>query len=295
MSEPIHITADFLFDSIAGVFRQNPVVSVEQDRITAVSFDGPPPDSGRIIALNGCTLLPGLIDAHDHLSLSPQLQNYPQIMADPDPVLLLRAVANMKTDVYAGITTSRCLGDKNFLDLYLRDAVNQGLIAGPRIVTSTRGIKASHGHGSVATPFDGAEAIRAAVRENLKRGADFIKLFVTGRTTQSSYVPYYLSPQEIHTAVDEAHRAGKTVAAHCVGGEGLNHCIQQGVDIIEHAYFASDDQIADLVKEDRWIVLTPRLTSTPPEGPTEEVTSPKRWSRNLTAARNKCWRSIKSC
>ena len=260
MTKATFIKADYLFDSTAGDFKRNPVVTVEADRIVGVQFgDITLPDNAEVVELAGCTLLPGLIDAHDHLALSPQLKNYPQIMADPDPILMIRSIVNLKTDLYAGITSARCLGDRNFIDLYLRDAVNQGLIEGPRIVTASRGIKASHAHGFVGTPFDGVEAIRAAVRENLRRGADFIKIFVSGNFRQSDVLPYYMSPQEIRTAVEEAHRVGKKVATHCIGGEGLTHCIEQGVDVIEHAYYATDEQIERLVKEDRWVVLTPRI------------------------------------
>jgi imidazolonepropionase-like amidohydrolase len=258
MNNLTYIKAAYMFDSLAGTFKQDPVVTVENDRIVNVRFGvSSLPENGKIIELKGCTLLPGFIDAHDHLALSPQLKNYPAIMADPDPVLLMRSIVNMKTDLYAGVTTSRCLGDRNFIDLYLKDAVNQGLIEGPRIYTCTRGLKASHAHGFVGTPFDGVEAMRAAVRENIKRGADFIKIFVTGNFRQSPYLPYYLSPQEIFTIAEEAHRVGKKVAAHCIGGEGLNQCIEQGVDIIEHAYYATDAQIESLLKKDRWVVFTP--------------------------------------
>jgi imidazolonepropionase-like amidohydrolase len=258
MNNLTYIKASYMFDSLAGTFIQDPVVTVENDRIVNVRFGvSSLPSSGKIIELKGCTLLPGFIDAHDHLALSPQLKNYPAIMADPDPVLLMRSIINMKTDLYAGVTTSRCLGDRNFLDLYLKDAVNQGLIEGPRIYTCTRGLKASHAHGFVGTPFDGVEAMRAAVRENIRRGADFIKIFVTGNFRQSPNLPYYLSPQEIFTIAEEAHQVGKKVAAHCIGGKGLDQCIEQGVDIIEHAYYATDAQIESLVKKDRWVVFTP--------------------------------------
>jgi imidazolonepropionase-like amidohydrolase len=260
MGQSVCIKADCMFDSVAGVFRKNPAIFIEKDTITSMSFAESASQSGvDVINLNGCTLLPGLIDAHDHLSLSPHLPNHPQLMFDPDPVLTVRGIVNMKTDISAGITTSRCLGDKNFIDLYLKDAVNQGLIEGPRIIASTRGIKASHAHGFVGTVFDGVEAIRGAVRENIKRGADFIKIFVTGTSRRSEFLPHYFSAEEIGTAVEEAHRAGKKVAAHCIGGEGLTDCIEQGVDVIEHAYFATDEQIELLLKENRWVVLTPRI------------------------------------
>ncbi len=260
MAQLVRIKAGYLFDSVAGAFRRNPVITVENDTIMDVSFGEPARQDGAdVISLDGCTLLPGLIDAHNHLSLSPQLPNHAQLMLDPDAVLTIRGIVNMKTDLRAGVTTSRYLGEKNFVDLHLRDAVESGLIEGPRIVTSTRGIKASHAHGFVGTGCDGAEAIRVAVRENIRRGADFIKIFVTGTSRRAEFLPCYLSREELGTAVDEAHRAGKKIAAHCIGGEGLTNCIQEGVDVIEHAYFATDEQIEMLVKEKRWVVLTPRI------------------------------------
>lgn len=261
MKNTVCIKADYLFDSVKGVFEKSPVILVEKDKIVDVRF-GTEFLSGtgsEMIDLAGCTLMPGFVDSHNHLSLSPHLKNHPQLMADPDPVLTLRGVVNMKTDLDSGVTTARCLGDKNFIDLYLKDAVNQGLIEGPRIITATRGIKAGHAHGFVGTVFSGKEAVRMAVRENLQRGADFIKIFITGTSRVADFLPWYLSSEEISIAVEEAHMVGKKVAAHCIGGEGLTKCIQLGVDVIEHAYFATDQQIDQLVKQKKWVVLTPRI------------------------------------
>jgi imidazolonepropionase-like amidohydrolase len=255
------IKADYLFDSMAGEFKRDPLVTIERDKIASVEHLGESSSSSdaETVDLSGCTLLPGFIDSHDHLSLSPQLKNAAQLMSDPDPMLTLRGIINMRTDLSAGITTSRCLGEKNFIDICLRNALNQGMIEGPRIVTCTRGIKASHGHGVVGTAFDGCDAIRDAVRENIKRGADFTKIFATDTARASSFLPSYLSPDEIKTAVDESHRAGKMVAAHSIGGAGLTDCIEQGVDVIEHAYVASDEQLDSLLKNNRWVVLTPSV------------------------------------
>jgi imidazolonepropionase-like amidohydrolase len=254
------IKADYMFDSKTGDFKRNVVVTVEEDTIAKVEACGTAThDAAKLVDLPGCTLLPGFIDSHDHLSLSPQLKNAAQLMSDPDPVLTLRGVINMRTDLAAGITTSRCLGEKNFIDIHLKNAVNDGVIEGPRIITGTRGIKASHGHGVVGTAFDGVDAVRDAVRENIRRGADFIKIFATDTARTSEFLPSYLSPVEIRIAVDEAHRSGKAVAAHSVGGEGLTNCIEQGVDVIEHAYFASDPQLDSIAKKNRWVVLTPSV------------------------------------
>lgn len=255
-----YIKADYFFDSIKGEFRKDPIVIVELDRISGVKYgEVEIPENSKVINHEGCTLLPGFIDGHDHLALSPQLKNHPQLMSDPDPLLMLRGIQNMKIDLAKGITTSRCLGDKNFIDLYLKNAVEEGVIEGPRIFTCTRGIKPTHAHGSVGTVFNGVEEVRRAVRENLQRGADFIKIFTTDTVRESEYMPYYMSPEEMSVAVKEAHQVGKKVAAHSIGGDGLTHCIEQGVDIIEHAYFATEEQIESMIKHNRWVCLTPSI------------------------------------
>lgn len=254
------IKADYMFDSINGEFIQNPIVIVENETIIDVKCgEIEIPENSHVLHFNGCTLLPGLIDAHDHLSLSPQLENHSELMNDPDPLQMLRGIANMKIDLNKGITTSRCLGDKNFIDVYLKQGVEQGIIEGPRIFTCTRGIKATHAHGSVGTVFNGVEEIRKAVRENLKNGADFIKIFVTDTVRETEYMPYFMTKEEIRVAVKEAHQVGKKVAAHAIGGDGLTHCIEEGVDIIEHAYFASDAQIESILQNNRTVVLTPSI------------------------------------
>ena len=106
------------------------------------------------------TLLPGLIDCHNHLSLDPRLENYLYRMTDPIPALTLRACETMKIDLQSGVTTSRCMGDKGFLDVECKKAVEEGHIEGPRLLVATRGIRAFHGHGFVGYPFGGVDQIR---------------------------------------------------------------------------------------------------------------------------------------
>ena len=137
------------------------------------------------------TLLPGLIDCHNHLSLDPRLENYLYRMADPIPALTLRACETMKIDLRSGVTTSRCLGDKGFLDVECKKAVAEGRIEGPRILVATRGIRAFHGHGFVGYPFSGVDQIRNVVRENLAAGADLIKIYITGTLRGPKGIPSY--------------------------------------------------------------------------------------------------------
>jgi imidazolonepropionase-like amidohydrolase len=205
------------------------------------------------------TLLPGLIDCHNHLSLDPRLENYLHRMADPIPVLTLRACEAMKIDLRAGVTTSRCLGDKEFLDVECKKAVAEGHIEGPRLLVATRGIRALHGHGFVGYPFTGVEQIRTAARENLAAGADVIKIFITGTLRGPKGIPSFFSKEEIQTAVDEAHRVGIPVATHCIGGIGFECAIETGIDVIEHGYFLTDREMELLVKSERWLVMTPSI------------------------------------
>ena len=205
------------------------------------------------------TLLPGLIDCHNHLSLDPRLENYLYRMADPIPALTLRACETMKIDLRSGVTTSRCLGDKGFLDVECKKAIAEGRIEGPRLLIATRGIRAFHGHGFVGYPFGGIDQIQAAVRENLSAGADLIKIFITGTLRGPKGIPSYFSKEEIQTAVDEAHRVGIPVATHCIGGIGFEWAIETGIDVIEHGYFLTDREIDLFVKSDKWLVMTPSI------------------------------------
>jgi imidazolonepropionase-like amidohydrolase len=205
------------------------------------------------------TLLPGLIDCHNHLSLDPTLDNYLYRMNDSIPELTLRATTTMAVDLQSGVTTSRCLGDKGFLDVECKKAVEEGRIEGPRLLIATRGIRAFHGHGFVGYPFGGIDQIQVVVRENIAAGADLIKIYITGTLRGPKGIPSFFSKEEIQAAVDEAHRVGIPIATHCIGGVGLEWALETGIDVIEHGYFLTDREIDLLVKSDRWLVMTPSI------------------------------------
>jgi len=235
------------------------VILVEGERILGVGKEEEFKGKANIHVLDCSdqTLLPGLIDCHNHLSLDPRLENYLYRMADPLPALTLRACETMKIDLRSGVTTSRCLGDKEFLDVECKKAVAEGHIEGPRLLVATRGIRALHGHGFVGYPFGGIDQIQTAVRENLAAGADVIKIFITGTLRGPKGIPSFFSGEEIQTAVDEAHRVGIPVATHCIGGIGFECAIETGIDVIEHGYFLTDREIDLLLKSERWLIMTP--------------------------------------
>ena len=255
------IKGSLVIDGMGNPPIERGAILVEGERILRVGkeeeFKGE--TSIHVLDCGDQTLLPGLIDCHNHLSLDPRLENYLYRMADPIPALTLRACETMKIDLRSGVTTSRCLGDKGFLDVECKKAVAEGRIEGPRILVATRGIRAFHGHGFVGYPFSGVDQIRNVVRENLAAGADLIKIYITGTLRGPKAIPSYFSKEEIQTAVDEAHRVGIPVATHCIGGIGFEWAIETGIDVIEHGYFLTDWEIDLLVKSGRWLVMTPSI------------------------------------
>ena len=259
MQGTLILKADLLWNGIDDVPVPNGVIIIEGGIIKEVlSFNELPKDILQdIIELHGTTLMPGLIDSHTHLSMDPTLENYLDHMKDPVAELTLRAVALMQKDLHAGITTCRCLGDREFLDIACRRAVNDKKILGPDLVVAGKGIRASAGHGFVGYPIDGQTQIKEAIHENVAKGVDLIKFYITGTLKSTGEIPSYLSKEEIRLLIDEAHNAGLKTASHCVGGEGLDWALEFGLDSLEHAYHISDAQIEQLHKSSTWPVLTP--------------------------------------
>jgi imidazolonepropionase-like amidohydrolase len=255
------VRADAMVDVVAGHVDKPGAILIQGGRIIATGLEAIQLSIGadELIECEGQTLLPGMIDCHNHLSLDPSLENYLLRMNDSIPDLTIRAINTMAVDLNAGVTTSRCMGDKGFLDIDCKKAVAAGIITGPRLLVATRGIRAPHGHGYVGYPFSGVETIRQAVRENLSAGADLVKIYITGTVKSPKGLPHYFSREEVQTLVDEAHRAGVPVATHCIGGPGLTMALEAGIDVIEHGYFASDEEIENIGKLDRWLVLTPSI------------------------------------
>lgn len=235
-------------------------IVVEQDRIAWVGENYPvsPGSSDTVVDLSGCTLLPGFVDSHSHLALNTGAGDQPGQMTAPASELALRAVAQMRQDLLSGVTTMRCMGEKYFLDVSVRKAVEQGLLPGPRLLISTRGVRSSSGGASSPVVADSPDEMRRIVRENLKAGADLIKLFVTGEMASSiqsgEYSPF--TEAEIRTAVEEARRYGKPVAVHAHGGPAIDICIAAGVHSIEHGGLLTPAQIEGIKAADMWVITT---------------------------------------
>ncbi len=253
--ETIAIRASRLFDSKTGQMLANQEVVISGERITAV---GPQaqvkiPAGARVIDLGQATVLPGLIDAHTHMFDARR----PNGSTEQS---MLIAVSNVQADLRAGFTSARDMSThgNGYGDIAIRDAINQGRIDGPRYQVSTRGIVWGATPADPAHPDDPlASAVvrsvadaRAAVDDQIKRGADWIKLFPTGAYSfsangEAQYQLTYPMPV-LQALIDETHKLGKKAACHVYGGEGQKNAILAGCDTIEHA-FGLDQAQADLM------------------------------------------------
>jgi imidazolonepropionase-like amidohydrolase len=232
------------------------IVLVEGRRIARVG--GQAPQGATVIDLGSATVIPGLIDAHSHLTLDVLLGNEAGQIAAPAAELALRAARHAALDVRSGVTTMRVLSEPDFIDVAYRKLFNAGDLPAPRVVIATRAIAATNGHGVTSVRADGADEVRRITRVNLRGGADWIKLYVTGGVATPGTTPLtsYYTRAEIAAAVEEASRLGKHVAAHAYGGPGVDDAIAAGVTSIEHGIYLSDAQLAEIARRGIWLGAT---------------------------------------
>jgi imidazolonepropionase-like amidohydrolase len=236
------LTGARLLDGSGAAPRDGVSVLVESGRI--VRIDGPAPSDATVIDLGGRTLLPGLIDAHSHVGLSfglpaPQKGAEPLLSGTTAHVLAaeLRAVLRM------GITTIRDVGSIGDSVVEARQAMRYGAFAGPRLLTCGRIVSPTGPGGRFFSGMyreaDGPDDVRRAVREQLRYGADFVKVMTTGARSVEleDPDPPQLTRDELAALVDEAHRMGYRVCAHCEGLAGTELAIEEGVDTIEHGMY----------------------------------------------------------
>lgn len=212
------------------------------------------------IAFEDETVLPGLIEGHNHLSIDARKSNHLEILGTATECkLTLLAEEGLYDDLLSGVTTVRCMGEKHDLDLKLKKEIDAGNLVGPDILPAGVGMKGSNGSGYIGAPHSGVEEFRRTARSNVSKGVKLLKIFTTPGvfSTEQDFIPSFLSAEEIRTVVEEAHRLHLPVAAHCIGGQALRDCVEQGVDVIEHAYCASKEDI-ELLKAhpDCWVDLT---------------------------------------
>src|SRR5712692_6467422 len=204
-------------------------------------------ESARVEHFHESTILPGIVDAHAHLTLAADRRTYEQMALDPDEMMALVCVSNLQRHLATGVTTLRDNGGRNRVTFIVREAIDRGYFIGPRLLLSGRPVTHSYGHfywcNGVA---DGADAIRAAVRQLVAEGADHIKIMASGGATAGN-IPYYPSytAEELRVAVDTAHALGRLTTAHCRARESMLNAVDAGLDCIEHAEFLVPGEIVE--------------------------------------------------
>ena len=269
-SRRVVVRAGHILDVKTGNLLSGQAIVIEGDKIVSV---GPAADAKlspatQTIDLPNATVLPGLIDAHTHVTFDPANLGYEGLgISYPREALI--GARNARVTLEAGFTTVRNVGAGGYSDVALRDAINAGDVPGPRMLVSgpAMGITGGHCDDNLLAPqfhatelgvADGVDAVRHKVRENIKYGADLIKICATGGVMSKGDDPNasQYTREEMKAIVEEAHRLGRKVAAHAHGAEGVSWASDAGVDSIEHGHLMDDSSIATLKKNGTYIVPT---------------------------------------
>jgi imidazolonepropionase-like amidohydrolase len=267
-----------VFDAVSDQTHEGWVVLVTGNKVTAVgpAAEVKAPASVRVIDLTGMTLLPGLIDAHSHIFLHPYNETLwnDQVLKEPLAYRTIAAVLHAERTLMAGFTTLRDLGTEGagYADLSVQRAVNEGRVPGPRLFVATLAIvaTASYGPGPLgfapsfeppkgAQEASGTGEVLRAVREQVGHGADWVKVYADYRRGPGGAAVPTFSLEELKTLVDEAHSAGRPVAAHATTAEGMRRATLAGVQTIEHGY-GGTDEVFRLMAE-RKVAFLPTLTA----------------------------------
>jgi imidazolonepropionase-like amidohydrolase len=238
-------------------------VLVEGDRIAKVSRGAVSlPRGARKVPLDGCVLFPGFIDAHIHICLDGSPDPMAVLDRTSDPTLALRAADLARRTLLAGVTSVRDMGGKNGVDLAIRDAIGSGLIPGPRMLASARPVVMTGGHGwQMAREADGPHEVRKAAREQIKAGADLVKLMATGGVMTPGVEPgsAQFTEEELRAGIEEARKAGRRTATHAQGAQGILNALRAGIDSIEHGFYLTEEAMDLMVK--RGVHYVPTLSA----------------------------------
>src|SRR5579884_523866 len=263
------IRAGHLLDVKSGKMLADQAIVIEGDKIVSVGpASSAPMDGATPIDLSRDTVLPGLIDAHTHLTGDPKDSGYNRLGISV-PREALTGAKNARITLLAGFTTVRNVGADGYTDVALRDAINAGDVPGPRMLVSGPALSITGGHcDNDLLPFeyhatadgvaDGIAAVQQKVRQNIKYGADLIKVCATGGVMSRGDDPQasQYTLEEMKAIVADAHRLGRKVAAHAHGAQGILWASEAGVDSVEHGSYIDDAAIAVMKKNGTYLVPT---------------------------------------
>jgi imidazolonepropionase-like amidohydrolase len=265
----VALHAGHVLDVKSGKLLSDQVLIIENGKIvsTGPAAEAKPPADAVRIELPNATVLPGLIDAHTHLTMDPRFGYDSLAISLPREALI--GAKNARTTLLAGFTTVRNVGAGGYTDIALRDAINAGDVPGPRILASGPALGITGGHcDNNMLPFeyhligdgvaDGVAQVQHKVRENIKYGADVIKICATGGVLSLGDNPQasQYTQEELKAIVIDAHRLGRKVAAHAHGAEGIRWAAEAGVDSIEHGSYIDDAAIAAMKEHGTYLVPT---------------------------------------
>jgi imidazolonepropionase-like amidohydrolase len=256
-AQTIVLHAAHLLDIESGRLLTPGEVLVEGERIAQAAATVPHPAGAEVLDLGETTLMPGLIDVHVHLFLHPGAEDL-QTVKESVPQRTILAVLAARDDLMAGFTAERDMGTEGAgsADTAVREAIDAGLVPGPRLRISGNAVSILGGHEdaidfnpaqqvlSNATYANGAQELIAVIRQQFKEGADFIKIYETGKDSLRDgkfSTPYQYTEAELAAAIDEAARTGRRVAVHATGEPGTLYAARAGVVSIDHAYQLSDE------------------------------------------------------
>jgi imidazolonepropionase-like amidohydrolase len=256
-----------LIDGTGSQPKENATVTIENGRITSVTQDAEDlhnlkSKSQNHIDLEGRTLLPGLINSHVHIMMDAGPDPLKSLKPDDLAAIVLKGARRGEQMLQAGITTARDLGGFEYGELALRDAFAAGDLPGPRLLCAGKLITMTGGHGwDIGYEVDGPDEVRKAVRRNIKRGVNCIKMMATGGVLTPGVEPgaSQLSEAEMRAGVEEARNVGIRTASHAQGTEGIKNAIRAGIDTIEHGIFLDEEAIEMMVQ--RGVVFVPTLAA----------------------------------
>jgi imidazolonepropionase-like amidohydrolase len=250
-AEPILLKPERVFDGVSPQPHEGWSVLIDEDRIAAVGPNLAAPAGARVIELTGATLIPGMIEGHSHLFLHPYNETLwdDQVLHETLALRTARAVVHAEKTLEAGFTTERDLGTEGagYADVGLKQAINQGIIPGPRLLVSTKANVARGAYGPKgfepgvkipqgAEEISGADEMTRAARDQIAAGADVIKMYADYRYQPHEPSRPTMTEAELAAGVAVAHDAGRLAAAHATTAEGMRRAVLAGVDTIEHGY-----------------------------------------------------------
>jgi len=267
----IAVLAGHLIDGTSDTARHDVAIVIQGERITAVGGREIVPDGAEVVDLGSATVLPGLIDTHVHPLI--RMDDYQtDHLRESSAAKALRGLKAVQDSLRAGWTSLRIVGDADvfYAPVEIRRAIDRGLFTGPRLAVAPHYLSITGGGGDInffspeqrliadGLIVDGVDGVRRAVREEIKYGADWIKLLVTGAFMSAGDNPkdVHFSPEELAVAVAEATRLGVPVMAHAHSAEGVKQAVKAGVRSIEHGTFIDDEGVRLMVEHGTYLVPT---------------------------------------